>query len=259
MEEQKIETQPVIDPAEVESTKKPAPNVFKEIGELKDQVKTFKINDLVVPATSLLILILLTSFVYIPSISSAISFREETTEVTKKIEQLESLNQKLDQIEVTALQQDLAVARKVIPFSLQVSDFAFYVDEVAKKNNLQFREILAGDVQVKSPDEEKGVDPIVRGVSGPLKYAGPLASITSFLDGLQNASPFMIAADDIKLRKSVDSDRWEVSLNITGYYINESSIPQPNIYAPFNEYRQNTEILEIFRDKSEQLGGSAEN
>lgn len=259
MEEQKIETKPIIDPAEAQETQRKSPtSVFKEIGEFRQQVKTFKINDLIVPALSLLILILLTSFVYIPSVSSAIKYREETAQVADKIEQLEGLNTKLDQIEVSTLQQDLAVSRKVIPFSLQVSDFAFYVDDLSKKHNLEFREILAGDVQVKAPDEEKGIDPIIRGVSGPLKYVGELSDITAFLDGLQNASPFMIAADDIKLRKAVDSDQWEVSLNITGYYINENSIPQPNIYSPFTEYRQSNDILEIFRDKAQQLGGSSE-
>jgi hypothetical protein len=255
MEEQKIETKAMPDPAAEQegSVKKGGGNVFKEIRDFREQVKEFNLNDLIVPAMSLLILLLLTTFVYIPSITSAITFRQESEEVTNKIEQLEKLNEKLDQINVSQLQQDLSVARKVIPFSLQVSDFAFYVDNLAKQKNLVFKEILAGDVQVKAPDEESGIDPVVRGVSGPLKYTGTLSDITAFLDQLQNASPFMIAADDIKLRKSVDSDSWEVALSITGFYINESSIPQPNIYSPFSEYSQNSDVLEIFKDKAQQL------
>jgi hypothetical protein len=185
-----------------------------------------------------------------------VSYREETKEVSGKIDQLNELNSSLDSIEVSQLQQDLAVTRKVIPFSLQVSDFAFYVDNLAQEKGLDFKEILAGDIQVKAPDEEKGIDPIVKGVSGPLKYGGTLAAITEFLDGLQNASPFMIAADDIKLRKAVDTDEWEVSLNITGYYINEATIPQPNIYSPFSAYSTNSEVLDIFRSKAEKLESS---
>jgi hypothetical protein len=257
MEEPKIETKPVVDPATAEEGKRKTDlNVFKEISEFRTQIKSFNVSDLIVPAMSLIILLLLTVFVYIPSISSAVSFREETKEVSGKIEQLNELNSSLDSIEVSQLQQDLAVTRKVIPFSLQVSDFAFYVDNLAQEKGLEFKEILAGDIQVKAPDEEKGIDPIVKGVSGPLKYGGTLAAITEFLDGLQNASPFMIAADDIKLRKAVDSEAWEVSLNITGYYINESTIPQPNIYSPFSVYSTNSEVLDIFRSKAEKLESS---
>src|SRR5690606_34536199 len=141
-------------------------------------------------------------FVYLPMVSSALEFRTERSEVQGKIEKLESLNSDLDRIEVVQLQRDLSVSRSVIPFSLQVSDFLSYVDNLAQEKNLTFREILAGNVQVRSGEDSRTVDPVVRGVSGPLRYIGTLSNITSFLDGLQNASPFIISASDIELRKS---------------------------------------------------------
>ena len=167
-------------PAPVQTSladKKVRSGVISELKQLQQDVKHFRASDLVVPIMSIIFLALLTSFVYIPMITKAIEFREKKDEIADKIVKLERVNTELSKIDVAALQSDLATSRSVIPFSLQVSDFVLYVNELAEDKNLEFKEILAGDIQVRSKGETREIDPVIKGVSGPLKYGGSLEDI----------------------------------------------------------------------------------
>ncbi len=225
---------------------------FSELQAIQSSVKKFKPGDLVVPVLSLLALGLLTIFVYIPMVTSGMKFRAESQDTKSKITQLNKLGSDLDAMDITLLQTDLSNARTVIPFSLQVSDFVSYVDDSAKSNGLEFREILAGDIAVRTSAESKGVDPVMRGVSGPLKYSGNFTEITSFLDEIQDASPFIVATDQVKL-KQTESGQWELALTVTGYYINQDAITKPNIYSPFSSYTQFTPTIDVFTQKASKL------
>lgn len=257
-ENKKIETKPILDPIEGEKQEQSAKrqSLLADLGELRTEVKSFKVSDLVVPAMSIIVLVLLTVFVYLPMIRSALQSQEERKDVGNRLEKLEKLNSDLDRIEVVQLQEDLAISRSVIPFSLQVSDFLTYVDNLSKEKNLIFKEILAGNIQVRDGEDSRKVDTVVRGVSGPLRYTGTLSNITAFLDGLQNASPFIISASDIDLRKSISGEEWDLSLSITGFYLDQNSLPAINIYSSFTPYRQYTDILDIFEEKSDDLPAS---
>ncbi len=255
MEGPKIETKAVIDPALEEKKEKKATTVLRDINEFKTQVKSFKVSDLIVPVLSIIVLLLLSYFVYIPMIRNAVQFQSESKSINEKILKLNKLNSDLDGIDVGILQSDLSSARTVVPFSLQVSDFAFYVDDLAGKKGLEFMEIFAGDIAIRSKDQARDTDPTVKGVSGPLKYRGDLEDIISFLDELQSVSPFIVSSDNIQLRRAADSQLWEVSLAITGYYLNEKSIVTPDIYTGFAKYDTYRSILDIFENKADRIEG----
>jgi len=227
--------------------------VIEELKLFQTQVKTFKPQDLYIPILSLFVMTLLTIFVYIPMIRNAVDSRNEKREISEKIGKLNKLNDELDAVDVGNLQMDLASVRTVIPFSLQVSDFLLYVDNLAKEKNLDFKEVLAGDVLIRSKGETRDIDPTIKGVSGPLKYVGDLDDITEFLGELQNISPFIVSSDDVELRKSADGEKWEVAIVITGYYLNRNAIPKVNIYSSYTPYTQYEDILNILKDKAESL------
>ncbi|MCK9369059.1 hypothetical protein M0R04_03800 [Candidatus Dojkabacteria bacterium] len=222
---------------------------FDELRALQNTVKKFKFEDLIVPILSVIALTLLTIFVYVPMITTAISNRAESKATLAKITQLNKLTTDLNSIDLNNFNATLTSSRKVIPFSLQVSDFLSYVDDSAKKNGLVFKEILTGDITIINPGQKKGDDSITKGVSGPLKYQGNINQITNFLDELQATSPYIISADQISLKKS-NSSTWEVALTVTGYYIDRSALPALNVYAPFTLYSQNANVIEIFNTKA---------
>ncbi|MBI2356502.1 hypothetical protein HYV12_00375 [Candidatus Dojkabacteria bacterium] len=240
-------------PGQSIAERKQRSGVISELKQLQQDVKHFRASDLVVPILSIIFLALLTIFVYTPMIIKAVEFRKEKDEIAQKITKLDNLSTEVGKIDVGQLQKDLAVSREVIPFSLQVSDFILYVNNLAEDKKLDFKEILAGDIQVRSKNEQRSVDPVIKGVSGPLKYSGPLPVIVEFLDELQNVSPFIISADSVEIKKLPDTNDWELSLIITGYYLNKASLPKLDIYMPFASYTFNTHAMDVFRAKAEAL------
>lgn len=249
---EKVVVPPVADmPTTSLAEKKVRSGVISELKQLQQDVKHFRASDLVVPIMSIIFLGLLTAFVYIPMITKAVEFREQKEEIAQKIEKLERVNTEISKIDVATLQSDLATSRSVIPFSLQVSDFVLYVNDLAEDKKLEFKEILAGDIQVRSKGETREIDPVIKGVSGPLKYVGDLDDIVEFLDELQNISPYIISADNIELKQVGDDDKWEMSLLITGFYLNKSSLPSLDIYAPFSPYTQYQAVMQTFSSKAE--------
>lgn len=230
--------------------KKNRSGVISELRQIQQDVKKYKTNDLIIPVMSIIFLSLLTIFVYIPMVARAVEYRSEVGSVQEKITKLTGLNSQLSQLDSVGLQQDLAVSRDVIPFSLQVSDFVLYINKLAEEKGLQFKEILAGDIQIRGKGESRDVDPVMKGVSGPLKYVGRQARVVSFLDELQNISPYIISADSVELKK-LESGDWELSLLVTGYYLNQASLPALDIYSPYSSYTQYRSVIDIFRSKSQ--------
>lgn len=221
---------------------------ISNLGELRATAKKFKLADVVVPILSIVLLALISIFVYMPMINTAIESNDETTEVKGKIVALEKLDGQLDQLNVANLQEDLNNAREVIPYSLQVSDFVYYIDNLAKEKNLIFKDIFAGDVEVKGGGIAD--NSVIKGVNGPLRYIGSLSDITEFLDELQNTSPFIVSTDQVEIKNLADSEDWEVSVTLTGYYVNKDSIGEANIYNAFFAYSKYTEAIQVFTEKA---------
>lgn len=226
----------------------------KEIESISDRIKEskFKVKDALVPLSVGLILILLGIFVFVPMVRTAISFRGEYKEVKEREEELQKLEEELSAIDEEIFQIDLINAKEVIPQSLRVSAFMFYIESLANEKNLYSKSLSAGDTQVSviKREEDEKERRIYYGVSSPLSYEGSLDDVLSFLDNLYTASPYVISAQNVSLKQT--GERWRVTLNVTGYYVPESTL-KIDPYTSFESYTKYQDIVDIFTEKSDQL------
>jgi hypothetical protein len=223
----------------------------KQLEAISEKIKKSRLSfsDIVIPLASLTILVLLGVFVFVPMINSAIKFQNEYQDIQEKEKILSKLETQLSDIDDDKMQADLLNAKKVIPKTLKVSSFIYYIDNLAYAKGLSSKEISAGDVKFSSNTEEKNGNYIL-GVSGPLSYTGSLSAILSFLDELYNASPYVMSVKNIKLKMS-GSD-WKADLDVTGYYV-PTNIDNVDLYLPFSPYTNAENIVEIFSKKAAQL------
>jgi hypothetical protein len=226
----------------------------KEIESISDRIKEskFKVKDALVPLSVGLILILLGIFVFVPMVRTAISFRGEYKEVKEREEELQKLEEELSAIDEEIFQVDLINAKEVIPQSLRVSAFMFYIESLANEKNLYSKSLSAGDTQVSviKREEDEKERRIYYGVSSPLSYEGSLDDVLSFLDNLYTASPYVISAQNVSLKQT--GERWRVTLNVTGYYVPETTL-EIDPYTSFESYTKYQDIVDIFTEKSDQL------
>ena len=223
--------------------------IKKEIAGLSERAKKSKLSlsDLVVPIVAVVALILLSFFVFVPMINSASEYRTELKEIKEKLSTLDTLESKLIEMDDTQLLNDLVVSKDVIPKVLKVSDFVFYIDNLAQRKGLRTKEISAGDVNVGgSTTDIKGS----LGVSGPLSYTGDYESILEFLDEIQAYSPYLVTLKNISLKGGEGT--WTVDFDLSGYYIPEKNIAL-DFYMPFTPYTNFSSIIEILASRSSKL------
>lgn len=226
----------------------------KEIDAISDKIKASRLNmkDIIIPFSVGVILIMLGIFVFVPMVKAALDFRVEYREIKEKEKTLEELEVKLKNIDEGTYQIDLLNAKEVIPKTLRVSSFMYYIDTLANEKALVSKSLSAGDIQVsvtKSGEDTKEKNSYL-GVSGPLAYSGSLNNILEFLDTLYSASPYIISADNVSLKKS--GEEWKVTLNVTGYYVPEGVI-KADLYTSYVSYNQYQDIVDIFAQKAEKL------
>jgi len=226
----------------------------KEIESLSDRIKAskFNIKDALIPLSVGLILILLGIFVFVPMVKTAISFREEYKEIKEREEELKELESELSSINQETFQEDLINAKKVIPQSLRVSAFMSYIESLANEKNLYSKSLSAGDTKISviKREEDEKERRTYYGVSSPLSYEGNLDDVLSFLDNLYVASPYVISAQNVSLKQT--GEQWRVTLNVTGYYVPESTL-EIDPYTSFESYTEYQNIVNIFREKANQL------
>jgi hypothetical protein len=226
------------------------PNIQKDLEGLSERAKKsrLRLSDLIIPIASAIVLLLLSIFVFIPMISTAIDYRRELKEVNEKLAKLDNLEKSLNEIDDSQLVNDLLIAKKIIPNVLQVSDFVYYIDDLAKSKNVQANEITAGDVNVGGGEDQVQES---LGVSGPLSYSGQYSDILEFLDEIQGYSPYLVTLKGISMSSNTKGT-WSVDFSLTGYYIPERD-REPNLYAPFTKYTQFSDIIDIFSVRVERL------
>ena len=230
---------------------KKSQNKEKQLAAISEKIKNsrLKFSDVIIPLASLTILALLSIFVFIPMIKSAIGFQSEYKSIQESKSTLASLENQLDALDDTQLQTDLLNSKKVIPKTLKVSSFIYYIDSLAYTKGLSSKEISAGDVKFSSDSDDK-TGHYILGVSGPLSYSGSLNAVLEFLDDLYSASPYVMSVKNIELKSS--KENWTVDLNITGYYV-PVNIDEVNLYLPFVSYTKYENIVEIFENKASKL------
>lgn len=217
--------------------------IKKDLEGLSERAKKSRLSfsDLIIPISSLVVLLLLSLFVFIPMIKTANEYRQELKEVNQKLEQLDKLEKSLNEIDDSKLITDLLTSKKIIPKVLQVSDFVYYIDNLARRKNLTTGEISAGDVGVGANKTEVQKS---FGVSGPLSYSGEYNSILEFLDEIQAYSPYLVTLKDVSMSNN-GKGKWSTEFNLTGYYIPEGT-RQPDLFSPFTKYTQFSDIIDIF-------------
>jgi hypothetical protein len=200
------------------------------------------LSDLIIPLASLFLLVVLSFAVFIPMISSAFDYIEEIKVTEEKIEQLEETMRQLDTLNEIQMNEDVLIARKVIPKVLLVSNFVYYLDNLAKEKDLEVSNLSTADS--------------TNTVSGPLEYSGAFIDVISFLEEVQEVSPYMIRLENVEVSIREEEERrnevWKISLSVSGYHYAESNA-EPSVYAPFQLYTQYEDIVQIFRRKAGSL------
>lgn len=222
--------------------------------------KGLKLGDLLIPMVSFILFVILFIFVYIPLMSDVQDMRKEIDTLQDKQRKLASNQTKIRELEDTnsQLQLDLVVAERIIPNELDVSDFAFYIDELAKEKNLRLEEISSSDISFGSVEDKIFATGIVKGVSGPLRYRGSFDEIVEFLELVKRNAPYVIDTTDVQLRQleSVDGDGekvWLVDLELTGYYMVEYDELVFNPLGNLNLYSVETKAMNTLVNKSNRI------
>jgi len=223
----------------------------KEIDAISERVKKtkLKITDVIIPILVVVILIILGVFVFVPMIKKAITFQAEHKVVLDKEAQLVALEKTLTTMDEGILQSDLVNAQKVIPNTLKVSSFMYYIDNLAAQKGLTSSEISAGDIKINTEGETSEGNYIL-GVSGPLAYEGTLANALSFLDSLYSVSPYIITIENLDMEAF--NNVWKIKLSVTGYYV-PVSVSSADIYSKFTPYSKFQDIVNVFETKASQL------
>lgn len=222
---------------------------------LSNRIKNtkLKVKDLVIPIVVGIILVFITIFVFIPMLKTAFEYRNELKSIKSKQEQLTKLKTTVESISEETMSEDLIEVKTVIPRTLKVSSFLYYIDELARIKNLTSDSISASDVNIagsKQEEEEEEANSY-KGVNGPLAYKGTLEDVLSFLDNLYLSSPYIVSPRNIEMKMSADV--WELELSLTGYYISEEQDVIVNIYRPVKVYTEFPEVMEILKDKAKKL------
>ncbi len=210
---------------------------------LSKKIKQTKLTfaDLVIPLASGALFIILSFAVFVPMVKSAFEYLDEIKVTKEKIEQLEKLDKQLNRLDENQLNEDVLTARQVIPKVLLVSNFVYYIDDLAKSIQLRISELSSADS--------------INGVTGPLEYSGTYDNVIAFLDDIQNVSPYMIRLENVEVSARNDTsgaEVWAISLQVSGYYLADNE-KEPSIYAAFQPYTEYNDIVEIFKKKAESL------
>ena len=239
------------------------PNMQKTVRKqegISEKIKNtrLKIKDLIIPIIVSMILLFISIFVFIPMLKEAFNYRTELKEIKSKQEQLIKLKQSIENLSEDQLNDDLIEVKSVIPRTLKVASFLYYIDELARLKNLTSDKISASDVNIGIVDKNKQQDSNqYKGVNGPLAYRGSLENILNFLDNFYYSSPYIVSPQNISLTKS--AELWEVELSLTGYYVSEEENLVVNIYKPFKPYTDFADVMEILKEKSKKLNAPVKN
>ena len=230
-----------------------------------------QIMDFLVPIISGFIFLILLFALIIPTIQDIRDSFDEIERLQQEQEETKRKINDLNEMDRITLREDFIDAREVVPYSLEVAEYAYYVDELAQEKELKFEEMRAQD------QFSPGLGDIqnIQAVDAPLEYAGTFESVTEFFDRLQVHSPYIISMGDIEFERRAtleevegeedtiydehfeeeEDDIWDFEITVTGYYAPEQDMPlnvRELTDPPFTPYYAgNEEIMEIFRDKTE--------
>lgn len=216
----------------------------------------FTLSDLVIPVLSVILLIILIIFVYMPMLREAEQIKAETETVTAQIDKLNSNIELIKGINVVEQDEVNDLFSTAIPERLEVAEVAKYVDELAIENNLTLETINASNNREIKEEMETNV----WAINSPLVYKGTFNDILKFLSKIYDSSPYIISNGgfSLKVLDGEPQDRfsiWQIEITITGYYMEDAS--EINTYDfkvdTFEPYGISNENIEILKEKSEHV------
>ena len=226
---------------------------------MKEQKKEKKIKrgvsftDIMVPAVSGLIFILVLFFILIPSIENSSQALSQIERVKSEQEILERNLSIVEKIDFVGLQKDLSNASKVFPNSLEVAQFAYYIDSLAQEKDLEFRGLRVQDM-TSSAREVSVLD--VKGIRAPMEYSGEYEPILNFFDELQLSSPYVISfGSKVELNKSGEEGEnnvsWFLKIEVTGHYVEEDKdvAGTINMRTPLIPYDSQEDMIVEFSER----------
>lgn len=239
-----------------------------DIGNNEKKVRKYKFGDLIIPVISIIIFAILTMALYVPAVSDIWEIRKETKDISEKKTFIESNLKTVDTLNQGKIEllDSARVARLIVPTELDVSDFTFYVDELANETDLEFKEVSSTNISVDASSiKNLSLEEGVKGISGPFVYSGTYDNIVSFLDKLQVDSPYIVSTSSVALKQeltdvesegSEDSEKsrnWGLELSITGYYAEGRENVSLSPYQKVVPYTNHKEALNVFYRKAEKL------
>jgi hypothetical protein len=213
--------------------------------------------DVMVPAVSGVIFLLVLFAVLIPSIENTQEMLLEIEKLEKKEETLQRNLNLIESIHFVDLQKDLANARQVIPQKLEVAQFVYYIDTLAREKKLEFQELKGGDIGVGG---EEVTFLSVKGIRVPMGYRGKYEPILEFFDELQLASPYVLSfghkveLNKLKAEEGVEPN-WSLEINVTGYHVQEEEDLNAifNPMMPFTPYDTEADLVLEFAERVKKL------
>lgn len=214
--------------------------------------KRLSVSDLLIPFLAVIAFIILTIFVFVPQLQSALNYYDEIDTLKKDETKLSSNLNTLNELEnnQAELLLDLAAAQSVIPNKLSVSDFTFGVDDLAKEYNLNLQSISSSDISYADSEDAQYATGVVKGITGPLSYEGNFNDVIDFLERIKLSSPYLIETSEIQIRRFEDTDRWSVDLAVTGYYFVENQYEFNDYTIPMTDYHTRSAFLDELKSRS---------
>jgi hypothetical protein len=225
-----------------------------DIAEKKDTKIEFKnFSDALVPILSAIALILIAIFVFIPMLNHTLLMMEQTKEMEKRYEKLQSVYTGIYSINEEDMNANYVNAITIIPDSMRVSDFAKFVNNLAISDGLSLDQIKAEDSKFNNNTNLSQISKIkgLRSIDAPLAYTGSYNDIVNFLEDLFVKIPYVISPNSVTITLvEPDSNIWKVELKIKAFYVEDSNAGTPSLYANFTPYSYYSKVLLEFKDRA---------
>ena len=211
------------------------------------------ITDALIPISSLIALLLIAIFVLIPMLDNTLLTMQQTKDLTRRYAQLEDVYNGIYSMNEEDLNSNYANAATVIPNSMQVGDFAKFINNIAIKDGLDLEQIRAEDSQNTQISKLSKISNIrgIHSVEAPLAYVGSYDEIVKFLEDIFVKIPYVISADSLTI-STVDKKAglWKVELRIKAFYLENDDNMKPNLYANFLPYTKFPNVLIELRTRA---------
>ena len=205
-----------------------------------------RLSSYILPISIIALVVLIAVLVFVPMIKSAISYNDEYKTVHAKVESMEKLQSQLRTLDPTVVQTDLNNARTVIPQVLNTTRFLTYIIHSRDKYSLSSATVGGNDTSAAQG-----------AVNSSISMSGSQEHILEFLDAFYNTSPYILSIGGITL--SGDEENWTVKFSLSGYYINNGDLrADVDLSAPFVNYTNYRDVVDLFAQKAEQIASGVD-